>query len=238
MKKRYSRLSKLEEKRDNRHALVLIGTSILIIVFLATFGFPLVTRVSEILISLNKSSASIDINDQTPPPPPRINTIVEYTNQKDVEISGVTEPGALVNIYFNEAKRELLAGSSGSFTANFILVDGENKVYAKAIDNNGNTSEATNTMVIHLDNEPPELEIQEPLENTTFYGNKQRQVVIKGKTETDTKITINDRVVVVENTGNFTFYTSLSEGNNEFRFKATDKAGNLTESKLNLNFSL
>ena len=45
------------------------------------------------------------------------------------------------------------------------------------------------------------------------------------------------RIVVVESDGSFAFTTTLSEGENQFTVKASDKAGNSTEAVLKLNFS-
>ncbi|OGM13281.1 hypothetical protein A3D84_00925 [Candidatus Woesebacteria bacterium RIFCSPHIGHO2_02_FULL_42_20] len=237
MRRNYSRLQNIEDKRSSKHALILIAASVFLVIFFAVFGLPIVARFAQILIGINKSGSAVVSDDTTPPPPPKITDLPEYLNQEEVEVSGVTEPGATVKIYFNGTTKELLASSSGNFSTNFSLSEGENIVYAVSTDNRGNVSEQSNTSIVTLDKEAPELEISEPQEGTNFYGNRQRQVIIKGQTENGARVTINDRIVVVENTGIFTYYTSLGEGNNTFAIKSADRAGNEREKTLNLIFS-
>ncbi|EKD62502.1 MAG: Biofilm associated protein A [uncultured bacterium] len=238
MRKTYSRLQKIEDKQNKKKALILIGISVFLILLFAIFGLPLVARVAEVVIGINKSGSLPNIEDTTNPTPPKIGFLPEQTNTPNLEITGSSEPGTLVKIYFNETHKELLAGASGNFSTDFALQDGENKIYATAEDNAGNISEQSDTLKVILDKEPPSLEITEPREGMTLYGNKQRQVAIKGVTESNARVTINDRVVVVENSGNFTFVTSLAEGENQFTIRSSDPAGNITESVLNLVFYL
>jgi len=59
----------------------------------------------------------------------------------------------------------------------------------------------------------------------------------EGKVEENAKVQINDRVVVVESDGTFSFVTTLSEGQNNFTVKAEDEARNKVEKNLKVTYA-
>ena len=82
--------------------------------------------------------------------------------------------------------------------------------------------------------QPPDLEINQPGENETVY---QSNLEIKGKTESsEIKITVNDRLVVLEKEGEFNYLYELSEGENLIKVIAQDSAGNETEKELAVTY--
>lgn len=238
MVKRYSRLSKTEEGRNVRKALVFTFLTISSLGLFLFFGLPTVAKFAAFLTDIRKSGEPVEKNDTTPPVPPHLDSLSEATNKLKTEIKGRTEPGVTVTLFLNGRQEELLANKEGEFTYTFSLSKGENSISALAKDSSGNKSQKSNVIRITFDIEPPEIEISSPENKSEYYGSKQRQVVIEGKTEEGVSVTINDRVVVVENDGSFAFTTTLSEGENQFTIKAEDKAGNTTEKSLSLNFSL
>lgn len=237
MPRRYSRLSKTEERRNVRKALVFIFLTISTLGLFLFFGLPTVAKFAAFLTDIRKSGEPIEKDDTTPPVPPRLDSLPEATNKLKTEIKGRTEPGATVILFLNGRQEELLANKEGEFTYTFLLSKGENSISALAKDSSGNKSQKSNVLKITFDNEPPEIEISSPENESEYYGSKQRQVVIEGKTEEGASVTINDRVVVVENDGSFAFTTTLSEGENQFAIKAQDKAENTAETSLTLHFS-
>lgn len=226
-----------EEKQSIRKAIFftfLTAFSILAFIFL---GLPVLAKFAGFLTDLKKSGLPIERNDTTPPAPPRLESLPEYTNEFSVEIKGTTEAGATLILFLNGDEEEVVANKDGDFNFTFKLGKGENSVSVKARDSSGNESQVTDTYKIIFDNEPPELEISSPEDGKEFFGSKERQVSINGKTEEGASITINDRIVAVDANGNFTFVTTLPEGENSFAIKAEDRAGNSTEASLTLRFT-
>jgi len=88
-----------------------------------------------------------------------------------------------------------------------------------------------------FDNESPDLEVTSPEEGKEYYGSKERQITIEGLTEDGVSLTINDRIVAVDEDGTFTFLTTLNEGKNNFNIKSTDKAENQTEMDFSVSFT-
>lgn len=237
MARSYSRLKTTEEKRNIRTAVALGVLTLVLIGVVFVFGLPTVAKFAAFLSDLRKSGEPVEVNDSTPPAPPRIDELPEATNKASVEVSGESEPGATVILVFNSRSEEVLADSEGSFRSTFELDDGENTLIASAKDSSGNESQKTDEFTINFDDEEPSLEVSSPSDGASFFGSKQRQLVISGTTEADASLSINDRFVLVEEDGSFAFATTLAEGENTFNLKSQDKAGNSTEKSFKVNFS-
>ena len=220
-----------------RRAFLFTILTILAILGVLFYGLPSVARFAAFLSDLRKSSLPVDRNDTTPPAPPRLDRLPEATKEPEIEISGVTEEGATVILTLNGKDEEVVADADGKFRFSYSLRKGENQILAKAKDRAGNESQPTAGITVLFDNEAPKLDISAPADGSQFYGDGQRQLAIKGTTEVGITLTINDRIVKVEEDGTFTFATTLADGENSFNLKSADKAGNQTEKTLKVNFS-
>ncbi len=238
MVRKYSRLKATEERKNIRKAFVFAFLTIATLAIFIFLGIPAIAKFAAFLTDLRKSGEPVEKVDTTPPVPPKLDPLPEFTNQVRVELKGSTEPGATVVLFINNKKDEVLANKGGVFTYSLPLNKGENTISALAKDSAGNESQESSTHKITYDDEPPEIEVNSPEDGTTYYGSKQRQIVIEGKTEELASVTINDRIVVVESDGSFAFATTLTEGENSFTIKAQDSAGNATEKSITLHFSL
>jgi hypothetical protein len=235
--RRYSRLESVEEKRNMKKAIGFVFLAVLGLVLLFYIGIPLVGKFAAFVSDLGNSGNTSVGNDTTPPAPPRFNPFSDSTNQSTLELTGSTEGGATVKLVLNGSETENIADKNGHFTFNITLADGENTFSAISIDNAKNTSQPTDSFKIIFDNKAPDLNIDSPQNGSQYFGTKQRQVSIQGTTESTAKVTVNDRIVTVDDNGKFTFTTTLSEGENKFLVKAADEAGNTTEKELVLHFS-
>jgi hypothetical protein len=237
MKHRYSRLASSEEKRNMRRATTFVALTIVAVILIFTVGIPVMAKFAGFIGDLRKSSTPVDINDKTPPPPPAVENLPEYTNQQKLGISGSSESGAAVKLFYNTSEEEVVAGEDGKFTFSIILSKGANDISLSSCDTSGNESAKTTSYTIVFDNEPPDLSIDSPSDGASFFGTKQRQITVLGTTETAASITINDRPIKVADDGSFSYTTTLGDGNNDFNIKAFDKAGNTTENKISVNYS-
>ncbi len=229
----YSRRKKIEETENKRKAFLFFFLTIICLI-LIFFSVPIIARFSSFVSEFKKTTEETEVEDTTPPPPPRFDPIPKKTNEEKITIKGSTEPGVSVIISINDKELEVVSNSLGEFNLSFNLKKGENSIYAIAKDTAGNESKPSEKYIVVFDNEPPLIEIIKPTDGSTFFGPKQRQVFIQGKTETGVKLQINSRFVLVEQDGDFSFTTTLSEGENNFVIKAEDEAGNSTEKNLKL----
>jgi len=238
MIRNYSRLASVEERKNLRRAITYIVLAISGLILLFFLGIPILGKFTAFVSDLGKSNKPITNNDNTPPAPPRFNTFSDFTNQNQVSLTGTTEPGSTIKLSLNGNGMDTLADKDGAFTfSDLSLKDGDNIFLATAVDTAGNISQQTQEYKIVFDNKPPDLTIESPGDGSTFFGSKQRQITIQGISESGVQITINDRVVVVDDNGKFQYTLTLNEGENKFTIKATDQAGNSIEKDLMLSFS-
>ena len=233
----YSRLQSVEEKRNTRKAILFIFLTAVGIFLLYFVGIPLFGRLTVFISDLRGGSKAITKNDTTPPAPPRFNYFPQFTNQQSASVSGTTEPGATVKLTFNDTPQEALADKDGNFNFNFQLTNGTNTFSAVAVDTSGNQSQKSKDYQMIFDNKPPSLTITSPSDNSSFFGSNQRQITIQGTTDAGCQVMINDRIVTVDDSGNFQYTTTLVDGATSFAIKSTDQAGNTTEKDMTLNFT-
>lgn len=237
MRRFYSRLASVEEKRNVRAAFILVILTIVSLIALFTFGLPSVAKFASFIAELKGGNAPVEKNDTTPPAPPKIKNLPEATNKNILTLEGTTESGATVEVFLNDSPEEVVAGEDGTFSLSLNLKKGTNSIYAIAKDKAGNQSQRSQDLTVIFDNEAPSLDISTPKDGQQFSGSLERQMTIEGKTEAKSTLTINERLVKVEEDGTFSFSISLSEGDNSFNLKATDPAGNITEKTLSVKFA-
>lgn len=237
MRRYLNRFANTEQKKNQQRAVLYLLLTIVAIAALYFVGIPALSKIATFVSSLKKANSEIGSSDITPPPPPKFKSFPEFTNQQEITISGNAESGATVKITFNGADYEMLSDGSGQFSYNASLENGANTFAAIAIDQSGNQSQKTDDYQIVFDNKSPDLKIISPNDGSSFYGSTQRQVTIEGTTEAEASVTINDRIISVEDDGTFQYTTTLSEGSNTFNIKVTDQAGNLVEKNVSFSFS-
>jgi hypothetical protein len=237
MRRTYSRLASVEERKNKKSAVLFILLTIGAVIFLFFIGLPILGNFAAFVSEIGKSTKPISSTDKTPPAPPRFANYPDFTNQNTIDLGGNTEPGVTVKLTFNGNEKDALADKDGKYSFNLNLDNGENNFSAIAVDPSGNISQKSQEGKIIFDNKPPELKIDSPGDGAEFLGTKQRQVTILGTSEPNTQITINDRIVSVDDNGAFQYTTSLNDGENKFTVKSTDQAGNTTEIVLTLMFT-
>jgi hypothetical protein len=238
MSQKYSRFESIEEKRNFRSAVILIILTIAVVIILIVVGIPTVGKVATFVSSLRGGNSPITSTDKTPPAPPTFKTLPDFTNQAAASISGTAEPSATVKLTFNGNEQDTLVDKDGNFSfQNLTLQNGDNTFFAFAVDSSGNISQKSLEKKIVYDNKPPALSVDSPMDGSKFFGSGQRQVTIQGTTDSGANVTINDRIVSVDDSGKFQYTLTLEDGDNKFAIKSIDQAGNSTEKDITLNFS-
>lgn len=226
-----------EERKNTRSAASYILLTIAALALLYFVGIPAIGKLTSLVSSLKGNNSKISSSDMTPPPPPKFRNFPEFTNQQSLTLYGNTEAGSTVKLIFNGSQSEVLADNNGQFSFNVNLQNGVNTFAATSTDQAGNQSLKSEDHQVTFDNKPPELEITSPTDSSSYFGSNQRQVTIAGKSEAESKVTINDRIIAVDEEGTFQYTTTLNEGANTFNVKSVDSAGNFVEKSLTLNFT-
>lgn len=234
----YSRRESIEEKNNFRSAVILIILTIGVVIVLVVVGIPTVGKIATFVSGLKGGNTPITSNDKTPPAPPTFKTSPDFTNQLTTSISRSAESGATIKLTFDGKEQSVLVDKDGNFSfQNLSLQNGDNIFFAFAVDSAGNISQKSAEKKIVYDNKPPTLSVDNPSDGSKFFGSGQRQVTIQGTTDSGASITINDRIVSVDDSGKFQYTLTLSDGDNKFTIKSVDQAGNSTEKDITLNFS-
>lgn len=169
--------------------------------------------------------------------PPVLNIPYEATNTAQINIRGYATPNSKVKIYIDdEPKQTVSVLDDGSFAIeNVILNLGANNIYGKTISEQDKESLPSKTIRIIYDNEKPILEIFEPEDGKNIEGGD-KKVKVRGKSEPQAKVFINDALVVVSPDGTFNMDYPLNEGDNIITIKSVDRANNSTETVRRVTF--
>ncbi len=171
-------------------------------------------------------------------PPPVFNIPYEATNTAQINIQGYSNPHSKVELFMDDDKKDTTqVQDDGSFEfKNVDLVLGTNNIYGKSLDDNNKESLPSKTIQVTYDNEKPSLDIAEPDDGKKIQGGD-KKVTVRGKTNPEVQVLVNGTQVVVDKDGNFSTSIDINDGDNTITVRATDKAGNYTESTRKVTYS-
>lgn len=238
MRRRFSRLTRIEEKKDQKKAIWYLMITCGLIVVLISWGTPLLSKVF-LWITGSQTQSTVFKSDNIPPSPPQIFVTFEATNSATTNLKGIAEPGSSVFITHNTNQTfKVIAGDDGQFVLeDIVLTEGDNKIVSVAMDNEGNRSQESEVVNIRLSSQKPNLEIFSPLENQTFNGSANQKIVIKGKTDPENTLFINDRMIILPISGNFEYRFNCNPGLNTVTIIATNIYGSQSVKVLNLTYN-
>lgn len=225
---RYSRRKRHTIKAQQRKLKILLGFILIFIILLPLFGFKALVGFSMLLEKRNNTDTQTSETSAIILPP-ILDPIPEATNSSKLIISGTAQSNAEVYIYRNNEKvQKETADHDGLFSTTITTHTGENVIYAKQASEDGAMSDSSQKRTTLLITSSPVLTITSPGKNDTKSGDDDT-VVVEGTTDSDMRVTVNDRVVVVSKDGSFSYPFSLDEGENKLIIVATDRAGNQTK---------
>lgn len=196
-----------------------------VLYFIFTFGIKLLLNTSSFISGLfpqpsskplSKTEDSFNSID--------ISSIPQATNSAKIIVSGSVLNFDTLVFYLNKVKVKEVDSPSDIFNEEIgDLEKGENSVYILAKSKESKTEKTTITYKVFYKSEKPKLEISEPSDNSTTNN---QEIKLKGNTDKETYIHINDMPVVVDANGNFETTVRLKDGDNQITAKAQDIAGN------------
>ena len=229
------RLEKIQEKKMKNTIILYVVILFIVLYLIFTFGIKLLLNTSSFIsglfpqpsvkpiIKTEDSFNSIDIS-----------SIPQATNSAKIIISGSILNFDILDFYLNSEKVKEIESSSDTFSEEIgDLEKGENNIYIKAKSKDDKTVKNTITYKVFYKNEKPKLEITEPSDN--FTTNNQ-EIKIKGSTDKETYIRVNDLPVVVDANGNFETSIRLKDGDNQIVAIAQDIADNIETKILKITY--
>lgn len=237
MSKRRSRLSLKTEKRT-RKTIFLTSLGILIIlILLIKFGINILVGFSVFLAGTkNQTSTTSSSSSNTFIAPPVLNPLPSATNSANIVISGKSQSDKTVKLYINnDLKDTTQADKDGNFSFIQTLSAGDNRIETKTEQNN-KSSDFSNSFTVFLKNNAPSLTVDFPSDGQSF-SKDQNSVNVKGKTDSETSVTVNGFWAIIDEDSNFSYNLPLQNGDNQIKIIAVDQAGNKTEKDLKVTYS-
>ncbi|MFA6016551.1 MAG: hypothetical protein WC744_00490 [Patescibacteria group bacterium] len=163
-----------------------------------------------------------------------ISSIPQATNSARIIVSGSTLNFDILSFYVNSQKVKEIELTSDIFSEEIgDLVKGDNNLYVLAKSKDNKTRKNTITYKVFYKSDKPKLEITEPADNSTTNN---QEIKVKGNTDKETYIRINDLPVVVDADGSFETSVRLKDGENQVVATAQDVAGNIETKTLKVTY--
>jgi hypothetical protein len=172
------------------------------------------------------------------PDQPVFSNIPKATKNNSITINGYTQSGYSVKLFVNGPEvANVVAGADGIFTFYDIkLIDGQNTIFAKTVDNTNVESDSTNVFNIYVDKDKPKIDITSPKDGDRI-KNLDKRISITGKVSEKAQVKINDKIAIVKPDLTFDFLLGVqNEGNVKISIVATDEAGNENIRDITVNY--
>ena len=229
-----TRLERHETKKLRSRVLTLTIILALFVIFMITLGLPLLINGSVFIGKLfggNQESerSTQELGDFS------VNEIPSATNSAEIMVSGTVENLKTVEVFLNGDKTdEYDVKNQEDFSERITgLRSGENQIYFVGKINESSVVKKSQIYSIMFRNEKPKLEISEPQDN---HVTPRDEIVVKGKTDSNVTVVINDAPVITDATGNFQTSVKLKEGENKIKIVVQDSAGNSDSKEITVKY--
>lgn len=196
------------------------------------FGIGASVKISEFLQKGKPLSTDSLTNNYISPP--AFGSIPEATNSAALSISGYAMANKEVSVLINTEENSFTVDSDGKFSGIINLSLGTNTLTAVTKDFEGKVSLPSKTYTVFYSDSPPSLEITSPEQNSTIKRNA--AVSIIGNTDVNSKVYVNDHLIMVNSDGTFSYEVKLQRGDNKFKVASVDPAQNKSEKEITLRF--
>jgi len=234
-----SRLSKKEERTAYRKIFLAVGLSIAGVLAIIYLGIPLLINMAVFISNLKGEGDLPQNNNQSAYiSPPTLDSPYEATNTAHITLKGMGTPGTKVEVFWNgDSLKKFLIPKDGTFIVEKAQLNtGENKFWAIAENSQSLKSERSEILMVTYKKGSPKIEISSPDDGARI-SNDTKTVTVSGATEGVSGLTINDRVVILDTFGKFSYNLPLGDGDNNVVIVAIDDAGNQTRIERKVNFN-
>jgi hypothetical protein len=235
--KRKSILYSVQDEELKKRLVLTISGIVLFSVILITSLILFAPKIGGFFAILSANRNEINVIPDVAPIPPVFSELPSATSRGTIIINGLAEPGATIKLYLNGPLVDTTTASNdGMFTfANVQLIKGRNTFFAKAVNEKGQESAASERVTVVFDDEPPVLTISEP-EDEEVIENWDRRILVRGSVDKRSTVRVNDQLVVVRPDLTFEFLLGVSDGEHEIVVTATDEAGNTTTQRMTVTY--
>lgn len=235
---RSSRLARKESQRLIKQSLMLMVLSIVILVGILVWGIPALVRYAGFLGEVKNTSTEVNVETGITPFPPQLEISYSATSSANIDIKGYSEPGSNVTLFNNNVEvGRVVSDEEGEFLFRAIrLTKGDNMLSATTTNSAGQTSGRSVPNSVWFDNQPPTLELEDLTDGSTVSDLKDDLLIIGGRVKAESNLYVNNRLVAVDEEGDFEYELRLSEGENVIEFRVVDLAGNELEREYKIKY--
>ncbi|OGK20456.1 hypothetical protein A3C98_03600 [Candidatus Roizmanbacteria bacterium RIFCSPHIGHO2_02_FULL_37_15] len=227
-----SRLAEQQKKQFTTKIIIVILVLVAVVILIFTVGLKILLNTSVFVAKLSEKSQSPLLNkNQNFIGDVDIVNIPTATNSSRIIVEGGVVNFNQIEFYLNgDLVKETSLLTSDNFSEEIgDLAIGENEVYIIGKSKEENEEKKSKVYTVFYKSEKPRLEVSEPQDGLKTV---KQELEIKGLTDKETYIKVNDLPVVVDAQGTFQTTVKLNEGENKIFIKAQDVAGNSEEKTL------
>ncbi|OGK14692.1 hypothetical protein A2859_05130 [Candidatus Roizmanbacteria bacterium RIFCSPHIGHO2_01_FULL_37_16b] len=227
-----SRLAEQQKKQFTTKIIIVILVLVAVVILIFTVGLKILLNTSVFVAKLSEKSQSPLLNkNQNFIGDVDIVNIPTATNSSRIMVEGGVVNFNQIEFYLNgDLVKETSLLTSDNFSEEIgDLAIGENEVYIIGKSKEENEEKKSKVYTVFYKSEKPRLEVSEPQDGLKTV---KQELEIKGLTDKETYIKVNDLPVVVDAQGTFQTTVKLNEGENKIFIKAQDVAGNSEEKTL------
>ncbi len=229
-----SRLAQREQKKVMKQTMIIAGAAVVLFLL---FLFVVLPQMVRFAANVLDGGSIGEPEDTIPPQVPIISSPVDATFSAQLPLKGVGEPKSQVVLLVNSQEMERVTiDDAGDFSLEVPLTVGENAITLYSVDEAENESVKSQTYSVILDTEDPVITVEQPQNGQTIELRKNQVTEVKGTTEPNAQVHINDRLTYANASGQFNYRYQLQEGENKLLIKAIDKAGNTADTELTVMF--
>lgn len=232
---RGSRLTRTTEQKTKKQIVLFIVTILVIITLFFKFSPQLLSFISNFTGS--KTTPQTISKDKNTLESPFINSIPSATDSASITIAGSSSySDAQVELFLDGDLYDTTPLSSDQKFKfeNVNLKDGTNIIKAR-IKKGQQAGEFTQSYNVIYSQGTPRLDVSTPNDNQEFARGDQT-ITVQGVTDPENSVTVNGSRAIVDNSGNFSYYLNLSEGDNNIVIIATSQSGKTTEKTLKVKY--
>ena len=234
-----SRLSRRSEKQSKKQLYAsLVG--IVVVIFVAlNFGPILISRLGGLIDTLTgKSKQVTSFRSDADLQPPQLDPLPQGTTEELITVAGrAFYADGRVELFLNNSSYETVRlNNSQDFKIEDVkLEQGENILKVRMIRNNKKSDFSQDYKISYLKDEP-RVDISFPNDGASF-SKADQEINIRGTTDPENTVRINDFIAIVNTEGNFFYIFKLKEGENKIKVVATNLAGRNIEKEITVSYS-
>lgn len=236
MAKQGSRLTRTLEHQSKKQFYIFVAATILVLSILGIFSTKILDAIGSFMINGDQDEATQEESIEAIAAP-HFTNIPKATENGIITISGnVSDDNGTLEIFVNNRKSvtQEIENKTSFELKGIKLNEGENFVKGRYTLND-RKSEFTKEYRVNYAKEAPKLDEISPGDGTEFKRGDQ-EIEVRGKTEPQNTVMVNDFRAIVDENGRFSYFLRLNDGENTIKIKSVSPTGKETVKEIKVKY--